>query len=106
MKDKYYHDTRGYYFNKYPEDEKARLEKAVDKFAYKMKKKLIKKFEEGYRGWDSKENKEIIANKLQDNCVTALEEFDKNGLTDKAKKEFIDIANLAMMLTRFCDYNN
>ncbi|MCF8009280.1 MAG: hypothetical protein K9K32_05895 [Halanaerobiales bacterium] len=83
-------------------DEKERLRQAVNEFAKSMKKRLYKIADRGWKGWGDEENKDILANKLHHNCIKALKEYDKNGLNFTAKKEFIDIANLAMFLSRFC----
>ena len=61
----------------------GRICNTLDKFYFIMKSKLIRCAEKGYRGWDNKDNIEMILKKLTNNL---------------SKKDYVDVANLAMML--------
>jgi hypothetical protein len=67
-------------------DEERRLMEAVDKFGRKMKNRLLIKYAEGYRGWDDVESEEDL--------LVIQERFRKSV----EKGNYIDVANLAMML--------
>jgi len=68
--------------------EVAALEALVDAFAAEMKKKLVRKFLDGYHGWDDPECEVVIRQSLAEH-VSRSET--RNG-------QFVDIANLAAML--------
>ena len=72
--------------------EVSMLKKAVNKFAKKMKTKLIKKYKEGYRGWNNKKNITEIKSDLiiHVGYIRAENDF-RRGLA---------VANLAMLLYR------
>jgi hypothetical protein len=59
---------------------------AIDEFADAMKKKMIDKHLEGYTDWDNPIFKNDISEKLSRNL---------------AQGDYVDVANLAMMLHRF-----
>jgi hypothetical protein len=61
------------------------LDACVNAFAKEMKRKLKRKYMEGFSGWDKKEYESIITQKLIEHSV-------------KNRGEEIDIANLSMML--------
>lgn len=56
-----------------------------------MTQKMLIKYRQGLRGWDCPENESVIKNKLADNIK---------------KNDWIDVANLAMMLHNFKKENN
>lgn len=62
---------------------KLKLEKAVDKFVKEMKSKLRSKMRCGYSGWDDGYNKKMLEEKIKHNLLN---------------KDYVDVANLAMML--------
>lgn len=64
-------------------EECERLQSVVDEFAAKMIGKLIDKAAEGYRGWDSPANRDMIRQKL---------------LANVKRSDWVDVANLAAML--------
>lgn len=59
------------------------LNAAIDEFASLMKEKLTEKAKLGYRGWDDIKSRDIILDRLRNNL---------------AKNDFVDVANLSMML--------
>jgi len=61
----------------------GRICTTLDRFYFKMKSKLIRCAEKGYVGWEDKDNIEMILKKLTNNL---------------SKKDYVDVANLAMML--------
>jgi hypothetical protein len=65
------------------------LMNAVDEFALQMKVKLLDKLvEDNFRGWDDPKNEKGI-----------LEDLKRH--LDRGRHQYIDVANLAMMLHRF-----
>lgn len=74
--------------------EKAKLNSAVDIFVEEMKARLMQKVDEGYNGWDGKNNIQKITNDLYFDVYSV--HVVKFEVVDK--KTFIDIANRAMML--------
>ena len=68
-----------------------KLEKTVDDFVKEMKAKLRIKMNHGYSGWDKPENKGMILEKLSWNLK---------------EKDYVDVANLAMMLWNFSRERN
>jgi len=86
--------------------EKRKLNKAVDEFAYEMKKRLFQKADEGYSGWDDDKYIEYIEEKLYETYETVMTKISINeGCAEEIKEKFIDMANLVMMLSRFYDDN-
>lgn len=71
--------------------EDQRLCAAVDDFAEAMKKRLIKKMDDGYRGWDDPICQDGI---LQD----AIGDVEKIKQGDHVAKHCIDVANRLMMI--------
>jgi len=69
------------------EQEKEKLKVVVYKFTAELHKKLFKKIEEGYEGWNEIKNKEMIKSTLIDKL--------KKGLTGD---NLVDIANYCMFL--------
>ena len=65
--------------------ETQRLRLAVKDFAFKMENRLLEQFARGYHGWENKYCAGVIMRKLKKNL---------------AKKDYVDVANLAMMLDR------
>lgn len=65
--------------------ELKKLEQVVDNFSEEMKKKLRMKRYEGFHGWDKPNNKDLIKHELK-------KHIEKDG------EQYIDIANLSMML--------
>ena len=65
------------------------LNGAVDLFAMLMKRRLIQKAKENWRGWDNKGFEEIVRERLLNNF---------NELQTDTNKPAINIANLAMMI--------
>jgi hypothetical protein len=63
-----------------------RIHEAVNEFASTMFVKMIAKYYDGYKGWNESEQKEFIWAELQ---------------TNLKQEDYIDVANLAMMLHRF-----
>ncbi len=63
------------------------LDKLVNSFAKEMKKKLKKKYLEGYTGWDNKEDEKLIKRKLKEHCLKKTD-----------SENMVDIANLVAML--------
>lgn len=69
------------------EQERKRIEEALDQFTSLMREKLMKKLEQGYRGWDSSDVGFFR------NMLIAHIHDEKTG-----KDQDVDIANLAMFL--------
>lgn len=69
-----------------------RLNAAVDAFALDMKTKLAKKAREGFEGWDltSETNWDFFRQALSLHVLGAL-----------GHDDYVDVANFAMMLSRF-----
>ena len=59
---------------------------AVNDFSGEMVNKMLSKYAEGYRGWDSPYDADLILEKLKKNLRLG---------------KYINVANLAMMLHRF-----
>ena len=70
----------------------TRLDKAVDEFASRMKRKLFDKAILGWRGWGDRTNKGYIKARLRGHVARLLDE--------NALEQAVDVANLAMMLDR------
>jgi hypothetical protein len=66
--------------------DKAKIRQAVKIFSEMMKIRMLAKYKQGLRGWDDPTQESIIRNKLADNI---------------GKNDWLDVANLAMMLFRF-----
>jgi len=66
--------------------EEENIKKAVDLFCKRMKAKMLLKRRQGFVGWDNKRYKDVIQRKL---------------LRNLANNDYIDVANLAMMLDGF-----
>jgi|APSaa5957512576_1039674.scaffolds.fasta_scaffold51002_1 hypothetical protein len=71
---------------------KQQLIDAVDEFAEAMKVRLLSKHKQGWGGWDHKNMKPVLAERLLSNAA--------RGSVNKDKKSLIDTANLAMMVWR------
>jgi hypothetical protein len=67
-------------------NEQERIVQAIFEFSGEMEDKMLQKFDDGLRGWDDKLCADIIEKKLKENLERA---------------DYIDVANLAMMLHRF-----
>lgn len=67
------------------------LNDATYNFTGKMRQKLKEKARKGYRGWDDKENEQMIKDKLQIQTTKLI-----NGDYSKS----VNVANLAMMLDK------
>ena len=65
------------------------LSMVVDKFAEAMKKRLLSKLKQGYRGWQAPDDYDI-PNRLLRNAAEAVVKGNE--------KSFIDTANLAMFI--------
>jgi len=76
-------------------DEQEKLEKAVDAFAEKMKKRLFQKMDEGFTGWDNLKREYDVAVKMTLKAQDVAQES-----SDNPHKDLVDIANFAMMLDR------
>lgn len=72
-------------YEKNSDIELKKLEHVVDNFSEEMKKKLREKYSEGFYGWDDPNNKDLIKHELKIH-------IEKDG------EQYIDIANLSMML--------
>lgn len=68
--------------------EKADIEAAVDNFAAAMKKRMLSKAKQGWRGWDTCYPN--IPSRLQRNAASAALHGDQ--------KSCVDVANFAMMI--------
>jgi hypothetical protein len=84
--------------------EKEKLYSAVDEFSVAMKRRLVQKQKQGYRGWDNKDiNSYSIPTRLfyKSSEIYAI----TTVLTEKnlRKKMLVDIANFAMMLWKKCE---
>jgi hypothetical protein len=64
----------------------SEISSAILDFMMEMQDKMLLKYRQGYRGWDDKENFEIIRRRLWDNIDDC---------------DWVDVANLAMILHRF-----
>jgi hypothetical protein len=69
-------------------NEQEVLCQAVDEFAEKMKARLLRKYRQGFRGWDTGQYDDSIAHRMSEKAMR------KNC----SKKSLVDIANFAMML--------
>ena len=79
--------------------EKLKLKKAVNNFSEKMENRLLEKADEGYSGWDekTKDMKEFF----EYGIIQDLRDILINN--NETKENYIDIANRAMFLARFCE---
>jgi hypothetical protein len=75
--------------NRLFDNEKSELLAAVDEFADEMKKRLISKYKQGWRGWQSMGRLEL-KDRLLRNAANSAVKGDKLSL--------IDTANIAMMI--------
>ena len=72
-----------------PISELGKIEIAVDIFAAKMKEKLLRKYRQGFRGWDDPQNIALLRSEFLTHATKAS---DPEG--------FVDVANIAMMIER------
>ena len=70
---------------------RSELEELVDRFAAEMKAKLLKKANDGWYGWDEKENIEQFSEDLLDHADLQS----PNGYADV---DYVDVANFAAFL--------
>jgi hypothetical protein len=68
------------------DEKKLEIGRAVYRFANSMEAKMLSKYDQGYRGWDDPSQVGLISERL---------------LLNLEQGDFVDVANLAMMLHRF-----
>ena len=79
--------------------EQAKLEEAVDSFAFAMKERLIEKMKQGYTGWDkttAHPSDEHLADSIVEDANYLRRQI-QEGLTPSIFK-MADIANRLMMI--------
>lgn len=76
------------------DSEKDALCGAVDEFAKSMKKRLLSKMKEGFKGWD---DGDLDLKRLSVPLLTKAENINRIPY-DIGQKEIVDVANFAMML--------
>ena len=79
-------------------EEIKKLEEAVDKFADEMKRRLRDKFKKGWTTWDDPDYKEALELRLASNFITVVKNKKPKA---KVFDDAVDIANIAMFLSRF-----
>jgi hypothetical protein len=79
-----------------------RLFSAVDKFSQAMKDRLSEKAEEGFKGWNNKDD--VPTHELINRVVEKVDNIIEQWITRRSisKKDIVDIGNFAMMLHRRC----